>query len=91
MTDKQKLRRKIWELDFAIKELNLFLDSNPDNQKALRMLDTYRLARKNTITTYKMKYGDYICTFDDVPATAPLSWIDGPWPWEREFNEGENK
>ena len=35
MTDKQKMLKKIHEIDFALHELNLFLDSHPTNEKAL--------------------------------------------------------
>lgn len=91
MTEKQAMRRKIWQIDFSINELNLFLDSNPNNQKAIKMLENYRKMRENIVATYKAKYGNYISTFNDVPAESPFSWINGPWPWEREFNEGESK
>ena len=36
MNEKMKLRRRLYELDFAIYELTLFLDSHPESEKALR-------------------------------------------------------
>lgn len=86
MNEKNKIAEKIRQIDFAMYELNLFLDSNPNNERAIRLLESYRKAKANLIKDYEEKYGAYIVTFDDVPAKAPFSWTKGPWPWEREFN-----
>jgi len=87
MDDKTALRTKIYELDFALDELNLFLDSHPDNEKAVYLLASYRKMREDCIKQYEEKHGRYIVTVNDVKAEAPFKWIKGPWPWENEFNE----
>ena len=38
MSEKAQLKRKICELDFAIHELVLFLDTHPVNMKAMELL-----------------------------------------------------
>ena len=37
MNEKMKLRRRLYELDFAIYELTLFLDSHPESEKRLSL------------------------------------------------------
>jgi len=87
MDDKKALRTKIYELDFALEELNLFLDSHPESAKATSLLASYRKLKNDTVKAYEEKYGEYIATVDDAPATTPWQWINGPWPWENSFNE----
>ncbi len=85
MTEKDALKIKLHELDFALAELNLFLDSHPDSEKAAALTESYRKMKKDTIALYESKYGDYIVTKDDVPPAVPYKWIEGPWPWEKDF------
>lgn len=88
MSEKARLKRKIYEYDFAIHELVLFLNSNPDNRRALELLCEYRKKRDELIAEYEDKFGDYIVTVDDVPTSCPWKWVQGPWPWEKGFMEG---
>lgn len=85
--DKAKMKRKIWELDFALHELNLFLDSNPKSKKGIDLLYAYRKSRKEALEAYEAKYGKYICTVSDVEPDEKFTWIESPWPWENGFAE----
>lgn len=85
--NKAELKCRIYELDFAIHELVLFLDSHPTNKKALELLRKYRERRKELIAVYEEKFGPYIVTSKDVPATGCWKWLQGPWPWENDFME----
>ncbi len=84
MNEKMMLKRKISALDFAIKETELFLDTHPHDQKALSMLREYRRRKQEEINKYETRFGKYIVTTCDVSATDYWSWIDSPWPWERQ-------
>ena len=88
MCERDALRRKIWELDFALHELVLFLDTHPTNAKALSLMREYRKLRKETVALYESKFGTYIATAADVPPEDEWKWINGPWPWENDFTEG---
>lgn len=85
--NKCELKRKIYELDFAIHELVLFLDSHPTSRRAFELLKDYRHKRKELIEAYESRFGKYIVTTDDVPATGCWEWLKGPWPWENNFME----
>jgi len=82
---KKELKRRIFELDFAIHELVLFLDTHPTSQKGLELLCEYRKIREELIRAYEEKFGEYIVHPDDVPANGCWKWLKGPWPWENDF------
>ena len=85
---KSALKRKIFEYDFAIHELVLYLDSHPTCQKGTALLREYKEARKNLISEYEQRFGEYILTVDDAPLnTGCFEWLKGPWPWENGFME----
>ncbi len=87
MNEKARLKRQICELDFALHELVLFLDSHPRNRRAMELMQAYRKKRDMLIEEYRRKFGDYIVTVNDVPMSDRWKWIDGPWPWENNFLE----
>ena len=87
MTNKTELKRKIHELDFALHELNLFLDTHPTNKRAMELLSEYRKKRESCIALYEEHFGRYISTVDDVPASSCWEWLNSPWPWENNFME----
>ncbi len=84
---RKELKCKIYELDFALHELNLFLDTHPTNAKAMELVEKYRKRRRELIALYEENFGPYIVKSDDVPAKACWQWLEGPWPWENNFME----
>lgn len=87
MNRKAELKKNIHELDFALHELNLFLDTHPTNAKALELVREYRKKRQEAIALYEERFGRYISTVSDVPCNACWKWLEGPWPWENNFME----
>ncbi len=87
MNGKEKLMKTIHELDFALHELNLYLDTHPTSLKAMELLKEYRKKRQIAVKMFEERYGNYINTVDDVPAGHCWKWLKGPWPWENNFLE----
>lgn len=87
MNRKAELKKNIHELDFALHELNLFLDTHPTNTRAMELLKEYRKKRQEIIAVYEERYGKYISTVSDVPCSSCWKWLEGPWPWENNFME----
>ncbi len=81
MNERQMLMSKIKKYDFALKELNLYLDTHPDCRRALAMFNQYNALRKTAAEEYARKYGPI--TPDETNDTQHWTWIDAPWPWER--------
>ena len=84
MKEKTMMKKSIDSLAFSILETELFLDTHPHDPKALHMLREYRRRKREAIAAYEARFGKYIVTTDDVPAADRWSWIDSPWPWERQ-------
>ncbi len=87
LSEKEEALRKISAVDFAIHDIELFLDSHRENKKATELLKQYRKWREELVAEYEQKYGDFVTCVKDVKARTPWSWTNGPWPWEI---EGEN-
>ncbi len=81
------LKRKIFETDFAIHELVLFLDTHPANQKAIKLLAEFRKKRQELIGIYEDKFEPFVITADDAYTGECWQWLKGPWPWENDFME----
>ena len=74
---------ELMALDFAIKELGLYLDTHRDDEDALRLFQSYvKLAREGR-EKYVEKYGPLQMT--DL-TEGSFCWLNDPWPWERGGN-----
>ena len=87
MNRKAELKEKIYELDFALHELNLFLDTHPTNAKALNLIKEYRRKRQEFIAVFESNFGKYTPCVEDIPCEGCWNWLKGPWPWENNFME----
>ena len=81
MNDRAMLMNKIQKYDFAIKELNLYLDTHPNCRRALALFNRYRTLRKSAVDEFVRRFGPV--TPDDTDDQQHWTWIDDPWPWER--------
>lgn len=79
---KSEMMRRISELDFAITDLNLYLDTHPDNKEALEMLTKLAATVKSLKADYTQRYGPLLVT--DVMNETPFSWVspEHKWPWQ---------
>ena len=87
MTNKEMLFKKICELDFAIHELTLYLDTHPNCKRALDLLNKFRQLRAEAVAAYEENYGKLIITSCDAGKYGEWDWIKSPWPWEKDFME----
>lgn len=75
------LLRRLQALEFTALELNLYLDTHPDDANALRdfneISDELREAKKE----YEARYGPLV-NFGHSSSPGEWRWIEDPWPWE---------
>ena len=76
---RQEMIDQIKSLDFAIIELGLYLDTHPDDQKALCMHREYCKQAKDLKDKYQKMYGPLTIFY---PCNK-WRWLEQPWPWER--------
>ena len=81
MNEQASMLTSIDALSFAMVDLGLFLDVNPNNQDAIRLFNQYREEKENLTKEYESKYGPITLDSDSLNA-YPWSWNDMPWPWD---------
>lgn len=77
---RQRLLLKIREYDFAILETVEFLDTHPNNLKALRYYSQLRNDRDMLVSEYEKRFGP-ITMYGNMNENG-WDWVEGPWPWE---------
>ena len=81
--------QKVRELAFTVHELNLYLDSHPNNKMALRYFRKYNEELKKLTAMYEEAYGPLKATSDMNGES--WNWIKHPWPWENVCDWEEKK
>ena len=79
MNEQAKLLTDIDALSFAMIDLNLFLDVNPNNREAINLFNQYKEKEKELCKEYESKYGPLTV---DSEFNRNWQWIDMPWPWD---------
>ncbi|SNS75983.1 spore coat protein JB [Anaerovirgula multivorans] len=84
MMERKALMRKIQDVEFALVELQLYLDTHPFDQKALMDFNCYSQQLLMLKQQYDMAYGPLL-QYGFSPSPYPWKWLDSPWPWEEQF------
>ena len=79
--ERQRLMNELYRVDFAITELNLYLDTHPECTAALQMLHEQLAAYEELSAAYAQEFGPL--TIDQVTG-CHYTWTQAPWPWEKE-------
>jgi len=79
--DFYKLMEDLQAIDFVIVELNLYLDTHPDDLEALKQFNTFAQQSQNLRRTIEERYGPLLGAGKSY-STYPWAWIDPPWPWQ---------
>ena len=70
------------QLEFAVTDLNLFLDTHPNDEEALKTFTMLAAALRSYKHDFVQEYGPLCAT--DSSADTPFDWVSGEfkWPWE---------
>lgn len=82
--DRLELLESIQEVEFALIELNLYLDTHLIDQNALMQYNQLSSQLQMLKQQYEMTYGPLL-NFGFSPSQYPFKWLEGPWPWERQY------
>lgn len=74
----EELREQLKCYRFAIIELGLYLDTHPDDEKALCLHREYAKKFKMLEEQYQKVYGPLSIMFP----CKKWRWLEEPWPWE---------
>jgi spore coat protein JB len=81
MSGRERLLKCISEYDFAVIDLNLFLDSHPGDTSASMKAAEYKCKSDELRAEYEEKYGPLQSSETQQNRWA---WIRTKWPWEAE-------
>ena len=73
------LKQKIRECRFVLIDLQLYLDTHPDDESAMQDYLCYAEKLKDLNSAYEESYGP-LFNFGQSTTTAG-SWVYDPWPW----------
>ncbi|HIQ59486.1 MAG TPA: spore coat protein CotJB [Candidatus Merdivicinus intestinavium] len=76
-----RLLKEIQLVEFTVIEANLYLDTHPDDQEALRYYQSAKQRLESKTADYEVKYGRIAAGEDGRMRWA---WVDEPWPWQME-------
>ena len=81
MTKRETLLKKISTYQFAVLDLQMFLDTHKNDTETLEKVEKYQALLKPLVEGYEAQYGPLTKSANDGNTWA---WIKGPWPWESE-------
>ena len=76
---RREMMQQIRAYEFSINELALYLDTHPEDQKALCLHRKYCKEAKELKDKYQRVYGPLTINY---PCNK-WRWLEEPWPWER--------
>ena len=78
---KEELLYNLLMYKFALNELNLYLDTNPNNSNIINLYNQYLSEEKKICEEFEKNYGP-LTTDSRFIGTNTWNWIKSPWPWE---------
>ena len=69
---------------FAMKDINLYLDLHPEDDKMLQLFYDYKYKYNELKKKYESLYSP-LC-IENVTSTSKWTWINNPWPWDKGGN-----
>lgn len=80
MSDREMLLCRLSGAQFAAWEMHIYLDTHPDDQRAIASRRAYEEQANALRQEYEEKYGPI--TSPDGYGDGRWNWVNSPWPWE---------
>ena len=79
--------KELMALEFTVIDLHLYLDTHPDDEKALSDYNILSRQLENLEQRYVQLYGPVMAR-----QGAGRAWVEEPWPWQINYEEegGQN-
>lgn len=76
-----ELLGRLQELDFVLLELNLYLDTHPNDLQAIEQFNQLTRDRMQVAHHFQLLYGP-LQNFGHAYSKYPWEWSKAPWPWQ---------
>lgn len=77
-----QLMQYINEVSFAVSDILLYLDTHPEDEKAMAFYRENAEKRNAALKHYAMQYGPLTIDTALDNASRSWEWVQQPWPWE---------
>ena len=78
--ERENLLNQWQQYNFALVDLNLYLDTHPNDTNAIKLYNNYNNILKQISKKYESMYGPLTVNSDNNQNN--WIWINSPWPWE---------
>jgi spore coat protein JB len=82
VSEREKMLMVVQQYHFAMEDAGMFLDSHPEDMKALAYFNKITELQRQAVADYEAKFGPL--TIASAAGADRWAWIDSPWPWEME-------
>jgi spore coat protein JB len=76
-----QMLEEIQAIDFVIVELNLYLDTHPDDTAAIKQFNEASKRSMELKAEFEKQFGP-LMHFGYSFSNYPFNWKDTPWPWQ---------
>lgn len=80
-TERETLLYQVMQYKFALTELNLYLDTNPNDTEMIKLYNQYLNIEKQMTDKYESMYGPLTLDSNYLNKNT-WNWNNKPWPWE---------
>jgi spore coat protein JB len=81
---RDEILQQLTILDFAAVDLQLYLDTHPNDTQALEQYNNTVTQADELRAEYEENFGP-LFSFRSL-AGKKYTWLDNPWPWQNKFN-----
>lgn len=85
-SEQSRLLKDISIIDFALVELNEYLDTHPFDKQAMEYFNHYSRIKNQMSKDFSARY--YPLTADLSTDTREWNWVLSPMPWEGSYGKG---
>ena len=82
MPSREKLLAWVDQVSFAVVEMNLYLDTHPEDEDALAFFREKVELRKEALKQYAEQYDPLTIDTANDRMSRSFEWVMQPWPWE---------
>jgi len=76
-----QLLHKLQAVDFVLVELTLYLNTHPEDRKAIEQFNFYVQKKQALKGQFDQQFGP-LQQYGNSPSRAPFDWKEAPWPWQ---------
>ena len=81
MNEQAQMLTTIDALCFSAHDLNLYLDTHPNDRDMIQLFNQYRMQSEQIINEYENRFGPLTISSNALNR-YPWTWDNMPWPWE---------